>query len=404
MLNARVTGTTALVDLAAIAHNTRLLAAHTRAQVLVVVKADGFGHGLVPVARAALANGATWLGVTSLAEAHAVREAGLTAPVLSWLHHPEDDFAPAIRAGIEVAAPSRDHLAGIAAAATRAGGPAAVHLKIDTGMARNGATPDDWPELVTFAAKLEEAGLIRVRGVWSHLAHADLPGPVNVASQLSRFTDAVAVARAAGLDPDLRHLANSAATFAHPDTHFDLVRAGIAVYGVEPVEGVSYGLVPAMTLRSEVIMVRRVPAGTGVSYRHDYVTDRPTTLALVPLGFADGVPRAAGPRASVLLGGVRRPIAGRITMDQFVVDAGDLPVRPGDEVVVFGPGTAGEPTVSDWAIWAGTNEHEILTGIGGRVPRRYRGTPAAASRVPRARRPPRQHGAGAPAVDPGGQR
>ncbi|TDC82880.1 alanine racemase [Micromonospora sp. KC606] len=361
----------AVVDLDAIARNTALLAGRTTARLMAVVKADGFGHGLVPVARTALAHGASWLGVTSCAEALQLRAAGVTAPILSWLHGHDEDFRAVVAAGVELSVASPEHLQAIAATGTCRTGPVAVHLKVDTGLSRNGAAIHDWPELVRWAGKLAADGQVEVRGVWSHLATADTPDRASVARQVRTFEEAIGYARAAGLDPALCHLANSAAILDLPGTHYDLVRAGVALYGIEPVPGRASGLRPAMTLRARAVLTKRVPPGTGVSYGYEYVTPRAGTLLLVPLGFADGVPRGAGGRAEVWFADGRHPIAGRIAMDQFVVDVGDLPARPGDEVVVFGPGDRGEPTVTDWARWAGTNPHEILTGIGGRVPRRY---------------------------------
>ncbi|MEU9126853.1 alanine racemase [Kitasatospora sp. NPDC048540] len=385
----------AVVDLAAVAHNTALLAAHTRGALMAVVKADGFGHGAVPVARTALAHGASWLGVTSTTEALALRAAGITAPVLSWMHLPDEDFTPALLAGIDLAVSSPLHLAGIAACAARAGTPARVHLKVDTGLRRNGAAPGDWPALTAHARALELRGLLTVRGVWSHLADPDGPGRVTD-RQVAEFEQAVAVARAAGLRPALLHLANSAAGLTDPRTHFDLVRAGLGLYGVEPVPGRAFGLRPAMTLRARAIMARPVVAGQGVSYGHEYTAERAGTLLLVPLGYADGVPRAAAGRARMWVAGARRPVAGRIAMDQCVVDAGSLPVRIGEDVLVFGPGDRGEPTVADWARWAGTNPHEVLTGIGARVPRRYlpapgRAVPAGAAPHPQTPTDPEDH-------------
>jgi alanine racemase len=361
----------AVVDLAAIAHNTEVLARRATGALMAVVKADGFGHGMVEVATTTLAHGATWLGVTSLAEARQLRAAGITAPVLSWMHLPDDDFGPSILADVDLSVSSTRHLAGIAACADRVGGVANVHLKADTGLSRNGSPADEWPELVMAARRLELTGMVRVRGVWSHLASADRPEHPSVAAQLSRYEEALDLARAAGLDPIVRHVANSAAIVAVPESHYDLVRAGIGLYGVEPIRDRDHGLRPAMTLRGRAIMVKRVAGGTGVSYEHEYVTDRDTTLALVPLGFADGVPRLLSNRGEVAVNGVRCPVAGRVAMDQFVADVGDTPVQIGDEVVLFGTGEHGEPTALEWADWAQTNAHEILTGIGGRVPRRY---------------------------------
>lgn len=363
----------AYVDLDAIAHNTTTLLDRSGTPVLAVVKADGFGHGAEPVARTALAAGATWLGVTSCAEALDLRAAGITAPILSWLHRSDEDFGPAVAAGVDLSASSIRHLRGIAVDAARVGTPAAVHLKVDTGLSRNGASPDDWPALVACARRLEANGLLTVRGIWSHLACADEPQLPGVDRQIALFAEAERCARDAGLDPVLRHLANSAAALAVPRARLDLVRIGIALYGVEPIDGRRHGLRGALTLRAPVVLTKRVPAGTGVSYGHVYTTARDGTLALVPLGYADGIPRQASGRAEVSIGGNRHPVAGMVAMDQIVVDVGTAPVDLGDEVVVLGPGTDGEPTVAEWAAWAGTNPHQILTGIGARVPRRHVG-------------------------------
>lgn len=361
----------AVIDLDAIAHNTRVLAGLTGADLLAVVKADAFGHGFLEIARTTLSAGARWLGVTSQAEALRLRAAGIDAPVLSWLHAPDEDFGPAIAARIDLSVASVAHLRGIAAAAGRIGRRANVHLKADTGLSRNGATDTDWPELVRVARGNELLGRIRVRGVWSHLAGGEIPGDPRDAVQLRRFDRALDLARAGGLTPEVRHLANSAGLVGLPESHFDLVRVGIALYGPEPRADRQVGLRPAMTVRSRVILTKRVPAGTGISYGHDYVAPAETTLALVPVGYADGVPRIVSGRGEVWIGGRRHPIAGRVTMDQIVVDVGDLPVRTGDEVLLFGDGSRGEPVVADWARWAGTNPHEIFTGIGARVARRY---------------------------------
>jgi alanine racemase len=362
--------TEAVVDLEAIAHNIATIATTTSAAVMAVVKADGFGHGLVPVARAALDAGATWLGVTSAAEAITLRAAGVDAPVLTWLHRPDEDFRPLIEAGVDISVASVEHIRGIAASASPVRA-ATVHLKVDTGMSRNGAVPDEWPQLVAAAYDLERVGRLRVRGVWTHLATADEPGRPETARQLAAFDDALNVATAAGLAPELRHVANSAGALAVPESHFDLVRAGIATYGIEPVVGRAYGLRPAMTLRARAVLVKRVPPGTGVSYGLDYTTAGPTTLVLVPLGYADGVPRNIAAVAEVWMRGRRHRIAGRVSMDQFVIDVGDTPAAIGDEIILFGPGDRGEPTARDWAGWSDTNAHEILTRIGPRVPRRH---------------------------------
>jgi alanine racemase len=376
------------VDLDAIRHNVRLLAgraAGSGAATLAVVKADGYGHGAVPVARAALEAGATWLGSCSLAEALILRAAGITAPILAWLDLPDADRADAIAADIDLTASSVGELDAIVDAAARAGRPAAVHLKIDTGLSRNGCPPADWPDLVTRAAKEQRDGHISVPAVWSHLACADEPGHPSIDRQAERFGVAYQQATAAGLTP-IRHLANSAATLTRPDLHFDLVRVGIAIYGGNPVAEPN-GLRPAMTFRSSVVSLKRVAAGESVSYGHTWTAPADTTLALVPVGYADGVPRALSGRMSVWLAGARRPVAGRVCMDQLVVDCGDDPVEIGDEVVLFGSGEHGGPTAREWADTLGTIDYEIFTSMyRPRVRRRYLAETAA------------------PAAEPGGQR
>jgi len=347
-----------LVDLAAIRHNVALLvgaAAANGARTMVVVKADGYGHGAVEVARAALDSGAHWLGVCTIAEALQLRAAGITAPVLAWLHTPDADFAAAAAAGVDLSVASVRALDAVVAAAP----DARVHLKIDTGLSRNGAQPADWPDLVDRAVR---AG-VDVVSVWSHLAHADAPEHPMIDRQARQLTEAHKYAHDQGLTPFL-HLANSAATLTRPDLHFDLVRPGIAVYGLSPVpERGDFGLRPAMTLRSRVALVKRVPAGEGVSYGHAWTTPAETTLALVPVGYADGVPRALGGRLRVLLGGRLRDVVGRVCMDQVVVDCGQDAVSEGDEVVFFGPGDRGEPTAQDWADALGTIHYEVVTGV-----------------------------------------
>ena len=364
----------AVVDLDAIRHNVGRLAAATPAEVMAVVKADGYGHGMLPSARAALAGGASWLGVAFLEEALALRAAGITAPVLCWLTAPGEDLTAAVAADVDVSVSAPWALAELVSAARAAGRPARVHLKVDTGLSRGGAAGGDWPELVTAAGKAAAGDEVEVAGIWSHFAYADAPGHATIAAQVAAFGEAVEAAGRLGVDPPLRHLANSAATLTLPDAHFDLVRPGIACYGLTPVPPEPFDLVPAMTLRSTVALAKRVPAGSGVSYGHVYTTDRETGLALVPLGYADGVPRAATSVGPLQLGGKRRLIAGRVCMDQFVVDVGDDPVAAGDEVLLFGPGRDGEPTAQEWADALGTISYEVVTRIGTRVPRAYAGS------------------------------
>jgi alanine racemase len=368
----------AIVDLDAVRANVERLRAGTSAELMAVVKADGYGHGMVPTARAALAAGATMLGACTIPEALALRAAGITAPVFAWLIAPGQRVAEAIAADVDLSASAVAALDDLAAAARETGRTARVHLKVDTGLGRNGATIADWPDLLAAAAKHAADGTVEVTGIWSHFAYADAPGHATIGRQIRVFREALDAAEAAGIRPALRHLANSAATLTLPDAHFDVVRPGIALYGLSPMPGTTaeYGLRPAMTLRGSVVVAKRVPAGQGVSYGHTYTTERETTLALVPLGYADGIPRAASGRGPLLVGGRRRTIAGRVCMDQVVVDVGDDVVAPGDDAVLFGPGDRGEPTADDWAEVLDTINYEIVTRVGARVPRTYRGIDA----------------------------
>ena len=369
------------VDLDAIAANVGRLRAGTTAEVMAVVKGDGYGHGLVPSARAALRGGASWLGVATLGEALTLRDADVRAPILAWLIAPGQPLDPAVEATVDLSAASLGLLAEIVAAARRTGRTARVHLKLDTGLARGGASAAEWPALCEAAAGAAAEGAIDVVGVWSHLVHADVPDHATTDAQLAAFIDGLKVAAGLGITPAYRHIANSAATLTRPDAHFDLVRPGIACYGLSPVKGgtvggadENFGLRRAMTVRARVILAKRVPAGQGVSYGHTYTTSRETTLALVPLGYADGIPRAASNRAPVRVAGANRPIAGRVCMDQIVLDCGDDEVHAGDEAVLFGPGDDGEPTADDWAAAVDTINYEIVTRFGSlRVPRVYVG-------------------------------
>lgn len=368
----------AVIDLDAIQNNVATLAAATPAGVMAVVKADGYGHGLLPVARAALAGGASWLGVAIIDEALALRAADLTVPVLAWLWTPDETqrLRQGITGDIDLSVSDVRQLDAVHAAGRDVGRSARIHLKIDTGLSRSGAAATDWPDLVAAAAKAAAEDAVEVVGVWSHFAYADEPGHPTIARQIGRFTDAVEAARRAGLNPQIRHLANSAATLTLPAAHFDLVRPGVAVYGLSPVptEG-DFGLTPAMTLQAELALVKRVSAGEGVSYGHAYTTSRETSLALVPLGYADGIPRAATNAGPVAVNGRRFTVAGRVCMDQFVLDLGDHAAAAGDLAVLFGPGHNGEPTAGDWAAAVGTIHYEIVTRIGPRVARRYVGGP-----------------------------
>ncbi|MCV2395519.1 alanine racemase [Actinotalea sp. M2MS4P-6] len=374
----------AVVDLAAIRANTaRLTELAGPAAVLAVVKADGYGHGLVPAARAALAGGATWLGTAQLDEALALRAAGVTAPLLSWLYAPGAAFADAIRADVDLSVGAAWTLVEVIDAARATGRTARVHLKVDTGLGRNGVTPVELPAMLDAALGAEAEGLLRVVGIWSHFAWADDPGHPTVRSQAGVFADAIALAESRGARLEVRHLANSAATLTDPSVHFDLVRPGLAVYGLSPVphlgDPAHYGLRPAMRLEADLALTKVVPAGQGVSYGHAYTTTRDTVLGLVPIGYADGLPRHASGTADawggpIQVGGRRLGVAGRVCMDQVVLDLGpDATETAGDTVVLFGAGDDGEPTAEDWAQVVGTISYEIVTRIGARVPRVYLG-------------------------------
>lgn len=366
------------VDLGAFRANLGTLAGHAPgAAVMVVVKADGYGHGMLPCARAARQAGAAWLGVATPAEALLLREDGDTGPVLAWLYGPEEDLSALVAAGVDVSAQSVEQVGAVVAGAAVAERRARVHLKVDTGLSRNGAALRDWPAVCAAAAEAEAAGALEVVGVWSHLAAADEPGHPSIPIQRAAFEAALRQARAAGLRPVLRHLANSAATLLLPETHYELIRVGIAAYGIDPAPGVAaqagVSLRPVMRLRAQLVNVKELAAGSGVSYGWTWTAAAATTVGLVPLGYADGIPRQAGNRAEVGHRGHRRPVRGRICMDQFVVELGAGGGRVGEEVVVFGPGDDGEPSAQEWAAHAGTIGYEIVTRIGARVPRRYRG-------------------------------
>jgi alanine racemase len=365
-----------VVDLAAIRHNVATLKALAGpARMMSVVKADGYGHGLVEAARAARSGGADWIGVAVIEEALALRRAGDTGPILTWLAVPGEDHRPAIEAGVDVGAYTVAQLDEIVAAARAAGHRARVQLKVDTGLSRGGSAVADWAGLVDRAARAELDGDVEVSGIWSHFACSDEPAhPANDAQEAA-FHDALDVAAQRGLEPELRHLANSAAAILRPSSRFDLVRCGIATYGLSPAPQVrtsdELGLVPAMTAEVRLAMVKRLEAGAGISYGHTYVTQSATNVGLVPVGYGDGVPRHASSTAEVLVAGSRRPVLGRVCMDQFVVDLGADPVRAGDSVVLFGTGADGAPTAQDWADACGTISYEIVARIGGRFTRRY---------------------------------
>jgi alanine racemase len=371
---------TAYVDLGAIEGNVRALRAHApTATLMAVVKADGYGHGLLPVAQAARRGGASWLGTARLSEAITLRDNGIQGRVLAWLAVPGAEFAACLERDIDLGVSAPWALEEIVAAARHTGRTARIHLKVDSGLGRAGASAAGFTALLDAAVAAVREGTVRVVGVWSHLACADEPGHPSIRHQQLAFEAAVAEAERAGCELEVRHLANSAAVVTDPSLHYDLVRAGIAVYGLSPVpalgDGTAYGLTPAMTLVARLALVKDVPAGQGVSYGHLYTTTEATRLGLVPVGYADGIPRNASRVGPLSVGGVRHRIAGRVCMDQVVVDLGPgSRAQAGDEVVIFGTGAAGEPTAQEWAVSTGTISYEIVTRLGPRVERVYFGS------------------------------
>jgi len=367
---------TAYVDLGAVESNVRVLREHApTAQLLAVVKADAYGHGLLPCALAARRGGASWLGTAQLGEAVTLRDNGIQGRLLSWLHVPGTDFAAAILRDIDLTVSARWALDEVAAAARTVGRTARIHIKVDTGLGRNGAFGTDFTELLATARRLEAEEVVRIVGLWSHFAYADQPDHPTVRHQQEVFDCALVEAERAGCDLEVRHLANSAATLTNPAAHYDLVRPGLAVFGLTPVPDLGsahdYGLVPAMRLTGRLAIVKTVPAGQGVSYGHEYFTRTETRLGLIPLGYADGIPRNASCVGPLAVAGRRYRIAGRVCMDQIVVDLGpDSPAEAGDEVVLFGSDPAG-PSAQEWADATGTISYEIVTRVGPRVQRVY---------------------------------
>ena len=367
-----------VVDLAAIRHNVRTLAGLVApAAMMTVVKADAYGHGLVDSARAARQAGAEWLGVATVPEALALRAAGDTGRLLCWLTLPADvdsgGLASAVAADIDVTAYTVDRLVEIAASGLATDTVARIQLKVDTGLSRGGAALAEWVALTGAAAVLESRGSARITGIWSHFACSDEPGhPANDLLE-QRFLEALAVAERSGLRPEVRHLANSAAAILRPSSRLDLVRCGLASYGLDPAPGETgdLGLRPAMTVRAPLALAKHIAKGEGVSYGHAWVADEETTVGLVPVGYGDGVPRHGSNTLEVSVGGVRRPVRGRVCMDQVVVDLGGELPTPGTEVVLFGPGGHGEPTAQDWADACGTISYEIVTRVGGRILRHH---------------------------------
>jgi len=357
------------VNLKAIANNINLIKSQTSAQILAVVKADAYGHGLVPVAKCAIDAGATWLGVALLEEAVALREAGVNAPIISWLTPPSSDFKRAIELDIDLAIPSLKHLELVLAAGKALGKKPRVHIEIDTGMTRGGLL-GEWPEFL-IAIKGADVDVI---GCWTHFARADEPEQVANENQITEFENRLAQLVDIGITPQYIHIANSAATLTNSGSHKNIVRLGIAMYGLSP-DVMTLGssqeleLEPAMTLKAEIHLVKRVPAGSPVGYGGTQLTSSDTKLAIITMGYADGIPRNTNSSAGVFVAGGKASIIGRVSMDQFVVDLGaDSNAVAGDIAEVFGPFGY---SIDDWARASGTINYEIVTRIASRVPRIY---------------------------------
>lgn len=378
----------ALVNLAAIRHNVALMKdlvqSHSpTTQVMAVVKGGAYGHGLIESARASAEGGATWFGTAQAVEALQLRAAGFTQRILTWLHAPGIDYRPLIEADIDISVAAPWAVAAVADAAAEAGKTARVHLKVDTGLGRNGVTLEDLNMMIEPLIAAQDKGQLEFVGIWSHFAFADEPEHPTVIAQADVFAQAVAHAEAAGAHLEVRHIANSAATLLNPSVYYDLVRPGLSVYGLSPApqigDSAHFGLIPAMTLEADLATVKHLPAGHGVSYGHQYRTTVDTQVGVVPLGYADGIPRHAsgttergGLGAPVQVNDQRVAIAGRVCMDQFVVDLGaHTTAQPGDTAILFGDPALGHPSADEWAQMAGTISYEVITRVGERVPRVY---------------------------------
>ena len=369
----------AVIDLNAVGHNLALIrAAAPNSQVLAVVKADAYGHGLVQIAKAARAAHADYLGVALLNEAVELREAGDDGPLLAWLWTPGDpDLLECLKRNVQISVSSMWSLIEVTQAAAQAGTVARIHVKLDTGLSRNGADEEEWDELFAATKALQSRGRIEVVGIWSHLANASLENDSSIARQRARFLDGVARAKAAGIEPQLLHLANSGGALAYPDTQFDMVRIGIAMYGVSPLDPHSaqrFDLRAVMSLHAKLAHVKTIRAGQSVSYGGTWTASEPTRIGLVPIGYADGIPRAAQD-AHVMVNGVQCEVLGRVAMDQFVISLPDAvgEVAAGDDVVIFGDSSDGTPSADSWGSASNTIGYEIVTRIGSRIPREYQG-------------------------------
>lgn len=366
----------AYIDLAAIRDNVKVLCDLARnSEVMAVVKADAYGHGLIPVSKAARQGGATWLGTALLEEAIELRKSGDKGRILTWLGSNQDRWQECVELGIDLSVSSIENASAIINAAKVTGKTAQVHIKVDTGLGRNGVMPNDLADLTNLLEEAKASGLVEVVAVWTHFALADAPSSPTIAKQLEVLDESYKYVASRGFKNLMKHAANSAATLTAPNAHFDLVRPGIAVYGITPGGEVGkaseFGLRPAMALKAQAVVVKKVPAGHGISYGAEYVTKTDTRIALIPLGYADGIPRIAGNKGPVMANGKKFSVAGRVCMDQFVIDIGDLDFSTGDEVILFGDPAKNEPDVEEWAKASQSIGYEIVTRLGPRVPRIY---------------------------------
>ena len=366
----------AYIDLAAIRDNVKVLCDLARnSEVMAVVKADAYGHGLIPVSKAARQGGATWLGTALLEEAIELRKSGDKGRILTWLGSNQDRWQECVELGIDLSVSSIENVSAIINAAKVTGKTAQVHIKVDTGLGRNGVMPNDLADLTNLLEEAKASGLVEVVAVWTHFALADAPSSPTIAKQLEVLDESYKYVESRGFKNLMKHAANSAATLTAPNAHFDLVRPGIAVYGITPGGEVGkaseFGLRPAMALKAQAVVVKKVPAGHGISYGAEYVTKADTRIALIPLGYADGIPRIAGNKGPVMAKGNKFSVAGRVCMDQFVIDIGDLDFSTGDEVILFGDPSKNEPDVEEWAKASQSIGYEIVTRLGPRVPRIY---------------------------------
>ncbi len=370
----------AIIDLAALESNVRRLLSGSKAKGLAVVKADAYGHGLIPIAERAVKAGASWVGTALLEEAIKVREGGIKVPIISWLTPIHDDFEAALRNQIDLAVPSIEHLTAVIKAAEKTEIKPRLHLEVDTGMTRGGAL-GEWKALLHATSELLKSNRVSVIGIWSHFARADEPGHKFNDEQIRNFEERVAEAAGYGIKPELLHLSNSAATLSNESAHYDLVRMGIAMYGLSPDvknmgDSAKLNLHPVMSLRSQIHLVKDVPAGVQVGYGGTAITKEATKVGVITMGYADGVPRNANSIAGVLVGNKKAPILGRVSMDQFVVDLGNNSIaRAGDWAYLIGSsvgdGGADGYTADAWGQASGTINYEIVTRIGPRVPRIY---------------------------------